>query len=97
MADKNKAGVAVAGLLAGWHLVWSILVATGFGQPLYDFILWAHMIHLNIVIGPFNLAASATLILATAAFGYALGYIGAWLWNRVHSQEVGRSRQANGA
>ena len=76
--------------------MWSILVATGLGQPLYDFILWAHMIHLNIVIGPFNLAASATLILATAAFGYVLGYVGAWLWNRVHSQEVGRSRQANG-
>jgi hypothetical protein len=50
------------------------------------------MIHLNIVIGPFNLAASATLMLATAAFGYVLGYIGAWVWNRVHSQEVGKSR-----
>ena len=69
MEDKNYAGVAVAVLLAGWRLVWSFLVATGLGQLSYDFILRAHMIHLNLVIGPFNLAASATLILATAAVG----------------------------
>ncbi len=85
MADKNKVGLVGAALLGGWHLVWSILVATGLGQTLYDFILWAHMDHLNIVIGPFNLAASATLIAVTAIFGYVIGYIGAWVWNRVHS------------
>jgi hypothetical protein len=43
------------------------------------------MIHLNIAIGPFNLAASATLIVMTAIFGYVIGYAGAWVWNRVHS------------
>jgi DNA replication protein DnaC len=32
MADKNKAGLAVAAFLAGWHLAWSVLVATGLGQ-----------------------------------------------------------------
>ncbi|MGB5083654.1 MAG: hypothetical protein WBO09_03425 [Methylocystis silviterrae] len=85
MADRNKVGLVGAALLGGWHLVWSILVATGLGQTLYDFILWAHMVHLNIVIGPFNLAASATLIAVTAIFGYVIGYIGAWVWNRVHS------------
>ncbi len=83
MADKNKVGLVGAVLLGGWHLVWSILVATGVGQALYDFILWAHMIQLNIVIGPFNLAAAATLIVMTAAFGYVIGYTGTWMWNRV--------------
>jgi hypothetical protein len=85
MADKNKVGLVGAALLGGWHLVWSILVATGVGQALYDFILWAHMIQFDIVIGPFNLVASATLIVMTAIFGYAIGYAGAWVWNRVHS------------
>jgi hypothetical protein len=83
MADKNKVGLVGAALLGGWHLVWSILVATGVGQTLYNFILWAHMIQLNIVIGPFNLAAAATLVVLTAAFGYVIGYTGAWIWNRV--------------
>ncbi|MBM3578931.1 MAG: hypothetical protein FJX40_15090 [Alphaproteobacteria bacterium] len=85
MADKNKVGLVGAALLGGWHLVWSILVATGVGQTLYDFILWAHMIHLNITIGPFRLAASTTLIVMTTVFGYVIGYAGAWLWNRVLS------------
>jgi hypothetical protein len=39
MGDKNRVGLAGAVLLGGWHLVWSILVATGVGQALYDFIL----------------------------------------------------------
>jgi hypothetical protein len=85
MADQNKVGLVAATLLGGWHLVWSMLVATGLGQALYDFILWAHMIHLTIVIGPFNLAASATLVVLTAVFGYVIGYAGAWVWNLVHS------------
>ena len=86
MADKNKVGLVVGALLGGWHLLWSILVATGLGQALNDFILWAHMIHLSIVIGPFDPAASATLILVTTVFGYVIGYLGAWVWNRVHSR-----------
>lgn len=85
MADKSKVGLVAGALLGGWHFVWSILVATGLGQSLYDFILWAHMIHLNVVIGPFNLTASVTLISMTAIFGYVIGYTGAWVWNRLHS------------
>ncbi len=86
MADKHKVGLVGAALLAGWHIAWSILVATGVGQALYDFILWGHMIHLNIVIGPFNPVAAGTLVVVTAAFGYIIGYAGAWVWNRLSSQ-----------
>lgn len=85
MADKNKAGLVFGALLGGAHLVWSLLVMLGVAQALLDFILWAHMIHLAIVIGPFDLTASVTLVVMTAIIGYVLGYIGAWVWNRVHS------------
>jgi hypothetical protein len=84
MSNPNKVGLVFAILLGGWHLVWSILVATGFGQLLYDFILWAHMIHLAIKIGPFDLAASITLILVTAILGYVIGYVGSFVWNKMH-------------
>jgi hypothetical protein len=87
MADKNKVGLVAGALLGGWHVVWSILVATGVGQTLYNLILWAHMIHLNIVIGPFNPAAAATLVVVTAVFGYVIGYSGAWVWNRLSARE----------
>jgi hypothetical protein len=42
------------------------------------------MIHLAIVIGPFALMASLTLILITTIFGYVFGSIAALVWNSVH-------------
>ncbi len=87
MSNSNKVGLVFAILLGGWHLVWSILVATGLGQALYDFILWAHMIHLAVTIGPFDLTASITLIVVTTIVGYIVGYVASWLWNTMHRQK----------
>ena len=84
MVSRNRAGIVAAAVFAGWHVVWSFLVLSGLGQVFYDFILWAHMIHLQITIGPFEPLASITLILCTAAIGYVMGFFGAWAWNRVH-------------
>jgi hypothetical protein len=81
MSNPNKVGLVFAFLLGGLHLVWSLLVATGLGQVLYDFILWAHMIHLAVKIGPFDLTASITLVVVTMIFGYAIGYIASLVWN----------------
>ncbi len=71
-------------LLGGMHLAWAVVIALGLGQAIYDFVLWAHMIHLPIIIGPFDATAAATLVVMTAIIGYILGYIGAWVWNRIH-------------
>jgi hypothetical protein len=86
MSNPNKLGLVFAILIGGWHLVWSIFVATGLGQLLFDFILWAHMIHLAVAIGPFDLTASITLITITAILGYVIGYITFLVWNRMHRQ-----------
>jgi len=83
MSSPNKVGLVFAILLGGSHLVWSLLVATGLGQLLFDFILWAHMIHLAVKIGPFDPTASITLVVVTAIFGYAIGYIASLVWNRM--------------
>lgn len=73
-----------ATLMAGWHVVWSVLVVLGWGQPLVDFVLWAHMIHVPYVVGPFDITASATLIVFTAVVGYVGGYVIGLIWNRIH-------------
>lgn len=85
MVHTTKVGLVFAALLGGWHLVWSLLVLSGFAQMLYDFILWAHMIHLDIVVGPFDLLASVVLVIVSAVTGYVFGHVGAWVWNRLHS------------
>lgn len=84
MTNPNKVGLVFGALLGGWHLAWALLVASGFAQALYDFILWAHMIHLQLTVGPFDMNAAATLVVVTALFGYVFGYAGGWIWNRVH-------------
>ncbi|HEY4501942.1 MAG TPA: hypothetical protein VJJ20_02650 [Candidatus Paceibacterota bacterium] len=80
----QKTGLTAGLLLGGWHFAWSLLVATGWAQAVYNFVLWAHMIHLPITIGPFDLTAAAVLIVMTAIVGYILGIVFAWVWNKVH-------------
>jgi len=82
--DCNKAGLAVGLLFGGWHLLWSLLVLVGWGQPLIDFVLWMHMIHLPLVVGPFELIAAVVLVLLTSLTGYAIGWVLAYIWNALH-------------
>lgn len=84
MANANKVGLVFGAILGGWHLMWSLLVLLGIAQAIYDFVLWAHMIHLAITVGPFEATAAATLVVFTAIMGYVLGYASALVWNRVH-------------
>jgi hypothetical protein len=86
MLDRNKTGVAVGLLLGGWHLLWSLLVAVGWGQPLIDLVLWAHMVHLQYVVGPFEFTAAAALVLLTTLAGYAFGWLFAFVWNILHQK-----------
>jgi hypothetical protein len=84
MANQNKVGLVFGTLVGGLHLVWSILVLLNLAQPLVDFSLWAHMVHVPATIGPFEPTAAATVVIVAACVGYAVGYIGATIWNRIH-------------
>lgn len=84
MSNPNKVGIVFAVLLGGIHLLWSVLIALGVAQSFYDFVLWAHMIHLPLVVGPFDMTASVVLVLMTAVMGYLVGNVGARVWNRLH-------------
>jgi hypothetical protein len=50
-----KTALIFAILLGGWHLAWSLLVATGWAQPLIDFIFWIHFIQPVYAIQKFNI------------------------------------------
>ena len=83
--DPKKAGLVGAVIIGGWHVVWSLLIILGWAQALVNFSLWAHMLQVPVVAGPFDVAAAATVIVIAAIIGYAVGYILATVWNRVHS------------
>lgn len=84
MANPNKVGLVVGALIGGWHVLWSLLVLLRWAQPILDFIFWAHMIQPIYVVKPFDLLAAITLIMITCVIGYIFGFVGAFIWNRLH-------------
>jgi hypothetical protein len=80
----HKAGLALGGFVAAIHIIWSIIVALGWGQPLLEFIFWAHMIKpIPFKVVPFDFGTALVLIVCVAAIGYAAGRIFAMIWNKV--------------
>jgi hypothetical protein len=82
--SQHKAGLMLGTLLGGWHLLWAIIVAVGWGQPLLDFVLWMHFIKPVFVVDGFSIGRALVLIAMTAAIGYCGGYLGALIWNGLH-------------
>jgi hypothetical protein len=80
----NIVALVLAILLGGWHLLWAVLVAAGWAQPLIDFIFWIHFIRPVYVVEKFNFGTALLLIGVTAAIGYVIGWCFAILWNRLH-------------
>jgi len=79
-----KAGMVLATFLGAWHLLWALLVAVGWAQPVIDFVFWIHLIRPVYVIEPFHAAIAALLVVITAAIGFVVGYVFAALWNWLH-------------
>jgi hypothetical protein len=81
--NPHHVGMVLGGLYGLWHLTWSLLVLVGLARPLLDFILSLHFLQVTYAVAPFNAGKALGLVVVTAALGYLLGYVLAWLWNRV--------------
>ena len=82
--NSKKLGIVFGAFLGLWHLVWSVLVAIGWAQPLLDFIFRLHMIEPPYRVAQFNLGMAITLIIVTTLVGYVAGFVIGTIWNRVH-------------
>ena len=83
----NHTGLVLGLLLGSFHLLWALLVATGWAQALMDFIFWLHFIKPVYVIEAFDPLRACGLVLITGAVGYAIGCAYALLWNRIHNSQ----------
>lgn len=87
-----RSGIALGGIIALWHLVWSVLVAVGVAQAVLDFILWAHFLKVPVTLAPFSALTAVVLVAVTFVVGFLLGSVFAALWNWLH-QERGEVRR----
>lgn len=84
MTKPNQVGLLFGLFISGWHILWVLLVLIGWSQPLMDFVFWAHMIQPVYVVKAFDPKAAATLLAITFFTGYAFGFIGVLIWNKLH-------------
>ncbi len=82
--NTHKAGLMFGIFTGGLHFVWSLLVVTGLGQSLINFIFTLHMLKPVLVVADFNLGLAVTLVVMTSVIGYVVGFTLASLWNYVH-------------
>jgi hypothetical protein len=82
----QRSGLVLGAFLGGWHLLWAIIVAVGWRQPLIDFIFWMHFLKPVFVVEPFSMGRAVVLIVVTAGIGYFIGLAGAVLWNRLQTR-----------
>ncbi|MDO8585298.1 MAG: hypothetical protein Q7R85_04255 [bacterium] len=84
--QHKKVALTFGVFVGGLHVVWSALVALGWAQGLLDFITTLHFINNPVAVGPFSFGIAALLVAVTFAVGYAVGWVFASVWNKMHAQ-----------
>lgn len=84
--DPIKSGLVLGAVIGLWHLLWSLLVALGWAQPIIDFVFWMHFIKPVYLVQAFNLTTAIVLIVVTAVIGFIVAFVFAVLWNRSHKR-----------
>jgi len=80
--SANKTGLSLGIFLAIIHTIWSIIISTGYGQDIFDWIFSIHMLeNQSIMVLDFDWMSMLMLIGFTFVIGYVLGAIFALVWN----------------
>lgn len=83
---KNKVGLIVGSFMGLFHLLWSVLVATGVAQVLINWIYKLHFLNNPFIVGPFSVKIAAALVAVTFVVGYVAGWFFVFLWNLAHKK-----------
>ena len=80
--DECKTGLVVGIFTATLHLLWSVLVALGFGQVFLDFIYGIHFLNNPFTVNGFNIITAGLLVIVTFIVGNVFGWCFAVIWNK---------------
>jgi hypothetical protein len=79
-----RAGLILGSFIGGLHFIWALIVASGFVQPLIDFIFWMHFIKPVYIVQSFGVWAAFVLVGLTGLTSHGIGWFFAVLWNGFH-------------
>jgi hypothetical protein len=79
-----KAGLTLGITLGTFHLMWALLVASGWAQPVIDFIFWLHFIRPVYIVAPFDPAVALALVAVTSVAGFASAFVFGLIWRALH-------------
>lgn len=85
-----SAGLTLGILSGGWHLLWSLLVASGLAQQVLDFVFWMHFIRPAYSVEPFAIDRALILVALSFGIGFGFGAVLALVWNRLSGASPGR-------
>jgi hypothetical protein len=82
--SPHKVGLVLGGVVAAFHLLWSVVVALGFAQGAINWIFRLHFIQPPFTVSPFSLKLAVGLIVLTFVVGYVFGWVLGAVWNSLH-------------
>ena len=83
MLNAKRVALSLGGTAAIAHIAWSLIVALGWGQALYDFAHHAHFITPMATVEPFNAGTALMVIVLAFLIGSGIGFLFANVWNRL--------------
>lgn len=66
------------------HAIWMLMIYLGLAQIYLNWIFGLHLITNPYKVLPFNFGTALTLIIVTFIVGYIMGWVFAFIWNRLH-------------
>ncbi len=80
----GSTGMALGVFVALMHAVWMLAIYLGVAQMYMNWIFGLHLLTNPYRVLPFNFSAALTLIVVTFVVGYVMGWVFAFIWNRLH-------------
>lgn len=85
--NEYAVGLTFGLLLGSMHLGWAVLVSLGYAQGFLDWIYGLHFLDNPFTVMEFEVTKAVMLVVVTSLVGYAVGYAGAWVWNRIGAKK----------
>ena len=81
--NKNRLGLTLGIVFALIHLIWAVIVAFGFGDLIFSWLVGKHFIEITYRTIGFSFGIAIFLVLRAFVGGYLIGWVSAWIYNKL--------------